>query len=394
MKDAAFSRIGIVGTGKMAVGIFYRLRDFNYFLVWISRSEEKKEELIKKFNRKIKRLRKSDTIDEETCSQRMSNTLISDDRNELRDCDLIIEAIIEDREIKTRLFKELDSIVNKDCVFTTSTSSMKPAWLCPSETRKEKFAALHFFYPVQFSNILEIMSHSEGSAETAERLKEFGKAIGCNPILLPDEGAFILNKLTSHPHVRALKFYKEGILTYKEIDELMRENMFSKGAFEYADSVGFDTMIAATEVYMNDMDHTQYFPLAMATLQELADKGDLGIKSGKGWYSYTAGVEDEPSLPVTKIGVEEREQYKESVLQQLVCVYINMCYDAVSKSYLTEEEVETAMNEYAGVEKGPGRLADEFGGLENVNMMLLQYLKTTDDEVYRPCPFIEKKVSV
>ena len=392
MTDMAFSKIGIVGTGKMASGIFYLLRDFNYHLVWIARSEKKQQKLTKKFNKKLKRAHKVGIIDEETYSYRIDSTLISADRKDLGDCDLMIEAIVEDREIKAGLFKELDAVVNEACVFASSTSSMRPDSICPSEQRAGNFAGLHFFYPVQYSTLLEIMGCGGGSTGTVERLRKFGQEIGKNPLVLPEQGAFILNKLASYVNNIAVWVYTERILTYKEIDELMKKHLFTMGAFEFADSVGIDTIVATTKVYMGDMDHTDYFTRSIETSKEVTDKGDLGIKAGKGWYSYTAGVEDEPWRPVQPMGDEEREKYKEAAVERMVCVYVNMCYDAVSRGYLTEEEVETAMEAYSGVEKGPGRLAKEFGGLKAIHEMLLRYRDETGWGVYRPCAFIDKKV--
>jgi 3-hydroxyacyl-CoA dehydrogenase len=304
----------------------------------------------------------------------------------------VIEAIVEDREIKASLFKELDAVVKEECVLTSTTSSIRPERICPSQQRVDNFAALHFFYPVQYSTLLEIMGCSGSSSGTVERLRKFGWEIGKTPLVLPQQGAFILNKLASYVNNVAVWLYTERILTYKEIDELMKKHLFVMGAFEFADSVGIDTIVAATKIYMQDMDYAEYFTCSIESSKEVTDKGDLGIKTGKGWYSYTLGVDDEPYRPVQPMGDMEREKYKEAAVEKMVCAYINMCYDAVSRGYLTEEEVETAMEVYPGFEKGPGQLAKEFGGLPAIHEMLLRHHRETGWGVYRPCAFIENKV--
>ncbi len=392
MSESSFRKIGIVGTGKMAAGIFQTLRELDCSLVWIARSPEKKEQLAKKFGKKLKRSLKAEVIDEATHQLRLEKTLISDDRHDLADCDLIIETIIEDLEIKSQLFRELDAMVNDRCIFATNTSSIRPDLICPSEARRGRFAAMHFFYPVEYSTILELYGPAGCSPETIERLRQLSKAIGQSPIVLSEKGAFILNKLASYVNNLAVWFYTENVLTHRELDELMKEHLFSMGAFEFADSVGIDTIIASTKVYMEDMEFTEHFPRALATTEALANKGDLGMKTGKGWYSYAAGVEDEPDPPLKAMSAEEREQYKDTVVKKLVCVYINMCFDAVSKGYISEADVEIAMNEYSGVGKGPGRLAGEFGGLPEIHRLLQEFHRESGEEIYRPCAYIEEKV--
>ncbi len=147
----------------MGEAIFYHLNDFEYSLVWICREQELRDKAIEKYDKKLRRMHKTDVIDDETYTFKKDNTTITMDLEVLSNCDLIIEAIIEDLEIKSALFKQLDIIVDKNCIFVSNSSSIKPSRMCPDSERRDKFAGLHFFYPVRFSPIVEIIETNDCS---------------------------------------------------------------------------------------------------------------------------------------------------------------------------------------------------------------------------------------
>ena len=143
--------IGIIGEGKMGTNLFYYLLDFGFSIIWVCSEEADIEKIIKSFNKKLKRSLDTGIMDETSCSKVKVNTIITNDLLQLHQCDLIIEAVSEDLTIKKRLFKDLDRIVNKDCIFASNSSSFIPSELLASEYRKDKLVGLHFFYPVSLS---------------------------------------------------------------------------------------------------------------------------------------------------------------------------------------------------------------------------------------------------
>ena len=353
-----------------------------------------RDKAIAKFNKKIRRMHKAGALDDEAYNHKTDNTLISLDMEQLSSCDLIIEAIVENVQTKSALFNKLDSIVNRNCVFASNSSSIKPGRICPDSQRREKFAGLHFFYPVQFNTIVELIGTDACSPGTIESLRQFAKEIGKNPLVLPEEGAFILNKVFIYFQVQSFRFLKENILSVKEIDALIRKHIFPMGTFEFLDQVGLDVILFATKNYMEDIDYPEHIPLVLEEVQKLVDKGHLGIKTGKGFYSYTNDDESEAeSLPLRQIDDDERREYEAQVVNKLICLYINSAYDYVEKGYCTESELEAALNEYKGMEKGPVTLGKEVG-FGKVYDLLTHYYEETGEKMFYPSPALRKRAEM
>lgn len=391
MTGRPFRTIGIVGSGRMGESIFYHLNDFEYSLVWVFRKQELRDRAIEKFNKKLRRMHKTGTLDDETFNNKKDNTIITTDMEELSSCDLIIETIIEDTAMKSALFKKLDTIAHKDCVFVSNSSSINPGRMCPDSERRDKFAGLHFFYPVQFNTIVEIIGTDACSSRTIESLKKFTEEIGKQAIVLPEKGSFILNKAFIHFQVQSFRFYKENILSFKEIDALIKKHIFAMGTFEFMDQVGLDVILFATENYMRDMEHPEFIPVILEEVKKRVDEGKLGVKSGKGFYTYNKEENGDNSLHLKQISAEERKKYEEEVVNKLICLYINSAYDFVDKGYCTESEIETALNGYNGMEKGPVTLGKEVGFVR-VYDLLMNYYNQTGEKVFYPSPSLKKIV--
>ncbi len=379
MTPCIFPKIGIVGNGRMGTDIFYFLHDFPYRLVWFCRNSEKKIALSKKYDAKLKRMNKSGAIDESTYQFRLENTIITDSLSGLKDCDLLIESITEDQDAKKSLFQELDSLVKAESIFVTNTSSIKPSKLCPDSERKSRFAALHFFYPIPYCSSLEITGTDHCSAETISLLQAFAKEIKKNALLLPEEGAFLLNKIFCYFQGQIFRYYKEGILGKREIDRLVKENIFSMGSFEFLDNIGIDIALNATKNYKEDMEYKEYFDLPIEEMQKKVDKGHLGMKTGKGFYSY--GTEPEEEEVLKPVDPEEKKKREQDFVERLSCLYIATCLWAIEKGYCTPSELEKAMDEYIGMQKGPAKLCQEMGQ-DRVKNLLLHYYETTQEKIF------------
>jgi len=390
MADKAFNKIGILGSGRMGDSIFYHLSDFDYSLVWIFRKPDLRDKAIGKLHKKLKRLHKAGALDDKTYNQKMENTLITSDMAELKNCDLIIETIVEDADIKAALFGELDQTVKKDCIFVSNSSSIKPARICPDSERRERFAGLHFFFPVRFNESVEIMGTDACSNRTIDLLKQFTKEIDKKALVLPEKGSFILNKVFIYTQAQAFWAYRDNILSFREIDELIKKHIFTMGTFEFMDHVGLDVILSAAKNYLEDMDHKDFISITIVEVQKIVDKGNLGVKSGRGFYSYKKEEKDEEPATLKQISGEERKKYEEDLVNKIICLYINCAYDFVDKGYCTESEIEFALNEYKGMEKGPVTLRNEIGP-DRVSDLLMHYYQQTGEKVFYPSPSLQKK---
>lgn len=393
MEGNRFQKIGIVGSGRMGESIFYHISGFDYDLVWKFRKEDLRDKAVKKFNKKVKRMHKAGALDDEAYNDKIDNTFITVDMEALKDCDLIIETIVEDVEKKSALFRELDLIVDKQCVFVSNSSSIKPSKMCPDSPRKDKFAGVHFFYPVKFNTIVEIVGTDACSDSTLDSLKQFTEEIEKRALVLPEKGAFILNTVFIYFQVESFRFYKENVLSFQEIDQLIRKHIFSMGTFEFLDQVGLDVILFATENYMEDMEYPDFIPLVLEEVGKRVDKGNLGIKTGKGFYSYNKEDGQDEINNLKDISGDERKIYEEELVNRLICLYINSAYDYIDKGYCTEEEIEAALSEYKGMEKGPVTLGNEVG-FGKVYNLLLRYYEKTGEKIFYPSSSLKKRAEM
>lgn len=374
----------------MGEDIFYHLNDFEYSLAWVFRKQDLRDKALEKFNKKMKRMHKAGALDDKTYHYKNDTTLLSVDQEDLGGSDLIIETIVEDAEIKSDLFKTLDHVMNKECIFVSNSSSIKPSRICPDSQRRDRFAGLHFFFPVRFNKSVEIIKPDLCSSQTIDSLKQFTEAIGKTALVLPENGAFILNKAFIYTQAQAFWAYRENVLSLREIDALIRKYMFTMGTFEFLDHVGLDVILSSAKTYLEDMEHKEFISITIEEVQKVVDRGHLGVKIGRGFYSYNKEKGEEEPVNLKQISVEERKKYEEELANKLICLYINLAYDFVGKGYCTESQIEAALSEYKGMEKGPVTLGNEIG-FGRVYDLLVRYYNQTGEKVFYPSPLLKKR---
>ncbi len=390
MTGKSFTKIGIVGSGRMGEDIFYHLRDFDYSLAWLFRKQELAEKGVDKFSKRMTRLHKAGALDDKTYHFRVANTIITTRLEDLCDCDLIIETIVEDAAIKSDLFHKLDQVANNNCIFVSNSSSIKPSRIYPDSERRDRFAGLHFFFPVRFNKSVEIIKTGHCSSQTLDSLKQFTQAIGKTAFVLPEEGAFILNKAFIHTQAQAFWALRENILSLREIDALIKKHMFTMGTFEFLDHVGLDVILSSAKNYLQDMEHKEFIWVTIEEVQKVVDQGHLGVKTGKGFYSYSKEMGGDEPVPLKQMRGEDRKQYEEDLINKMICLYINLAYDSVDKGYCTEPEIEAALKEFKGMEKGPVTLCNEVG-FSKVYNLLMHYYNQTGEKVFYPSSSLIKR---
>ena len=190
--------IGIIGEGKMGTNLLYYLLDLDFNLTWICSQDADLEKLRRTFNKRLIRTLEAGIIDEKRFQSIQERMTISSTLEDVATCELIIEAINEELQAKRKLFRVLDTIASPGCIFTSNSSSINPSTLIPSENRKDKFAGLHFFYPVTLKNIVEVILLPESSRETVQELTTFLESIHHRFLILEEKDSFILNRIFLH----------------------------------------------------------------------------------------------------------------------------------------------------------------------------------------------------
>ena len=206
-------------------------------------------------------------------------------REDLADCDLIIEAIIENVPAKREMYAALDGIVKKDAIFATNTSSISVTELMAATKRPERFIGLHFFNPVPLMKLVEVVKTIATTPDVYETAYDFGKKLGKVPVRTSDKTGFIVNRLLVPYLLDAIRAYEEGVGSIEDIDNAMKLGCgYPMGPFTLLDFVGLDTTYYITHVMYDEFKERRF--ASPPLLKRLVMAGWYGRKTGKGFYDY------------------------------------------------------------------------------------------------------------
>ena len=215
----------------------------------------------------------------------LSNLSGTTSYGELKDCDLIIEAIVENIEVKRQAYAAVEAVVGPDCLLASNTSSLCVTELAASTTRPDRFGGLHFFNPVPLMKLVEVIRALSTSEQTHQALFAFAQQLGKEPVTAPDRGGFIVNRLLIPYLLDAVRSYEGGLGTVEDIDIAMKLGCgHPMGPFTLLDFVGLDTTWFIANILFEEFRETRFAPPPLLKRMVLA--GHLGRKSGQGFYKY------------------------------------------------------------------------------------------------------------
>jgi 3-hydroxybutyryl-CoA dehydrogenase len=205
-----------------------------------------------------------------------------------RDCDLIIEAIIENKQAKLDLFRQLEELCPPHVIFASNTSSIPITELATATRRPDRFAGMHFFSPVPVMKLVEIIKGLKTADATVQVIKELADGIGKVGVFVKDGPGFLVNRVNAALRNEVYNCLAEGVATIEDIDKALKFGLgHPMGPFELGDFVGLDIGFAVAETLWDNFKDPRWRPSPI--LRKLVASGDLGRKTGKGWYDYTSG---------------------------------------------------------------------------------------------------------
>jgi len=279
-------RVGVVGCGLMGHGIAQVGAQAGYDVVVRELNQEKLDSGIGKITKQLARAVEKGRMEQsqaDEVSGRIKGTLAYED---LADCDLVIEAITEDLDMKLQMWKELDPIVKEGALFATNTSSLGVVNQAAVTSRPEHFLGLHFFNPAQVMPLLEVVQSISTGTGALEAGFDFGKSLKKTVVHARDKTGFIVNRLLIPFLLDAIRAYEEGFGTIEQIDTAMKAGAnHPMGPFELLDFVGLDTSHSVGEIMFEEYRERRFAP--PPTLRKMVAAGYLGRKSGRGFYDYS-----------------------------------------------------------------------------------------------------------
>tara|TARA_B100001778_G_C18571513_1_gene622835 strand:+ start:561 stop:1730 length:1170 start_codon:yes stop_codon:yes gene_type:complete len=373
MKDKMV--VGIIGAGSMGAGIAQVAANADCDVLLFDNSSEVGENAMIKLKKVLIRLVEKDKITQEKSNEIISNIRLIDSIDQFKNADLVIEAIIEDLEIKKSVFSNLEAVVGKNCIIATNTSSLSVTNLASSCTLSNRFIGIHFFNPAPLMPLVEIVPALQTDDVVLQKVNEVIKKWGKTNVIAKDTPGFIVNRIARPFYGEALRIYDEGIADFNTIDVAMKEiGGFRMGPFELMDFIGNDVNYAVTEsVFKSFFCDPRYKP--SFTQKQYAEAGWLGRKSGKGYYSYHEGkIVNEFSKPI--------KNELEKIFKRILVMLINEAADALYLNIASKSDIELAMQKGVNYPKGLLAWADELG-IENIVNDLDNLYKLYHEDRYR-----------
>jgi len=285
-------KVGIIGTGIMGLGMAQVIATAGFNVVAVKATpgplDKAQQTLVKSLSRLVERGK----MDEGTRESIVGRVTFSASEQDVASCDLIIESVIEDISTKKELFQRLESIVGKECILTTNTSTLSVTELMAVCTERARVAGLHFFNPAPVMRLVEVIHAFETSSKTVSTLMEFSRKVGKDPVLVQDTTGFIVNRLLTPYMLEAIRLLEHGTGTIDAIDHAMMTGAsMPMGPFSLADYIGLDVVLAMSSNIYQDV--RQQYCSAPHTLIRLVQLGYLGRKTNKGFYDYSK----KPAIP-------------------------------------------------------------------------------------------------
>ena len=296
----AFERVAIIGAGAMGRGIAQIAAQAGS-QVWLYDTQA---EAVQKARTAVfeqwDKLQDKGRLTAEAVSAHKARLLPASSLQDLADCDLVVEAIVERLDIKQKLFAELESVVSERCVLVTNTSSLSVTAIAAALKRPAQFAGYHFFNPVPLMKVVEVIAGLKTHPGVCEQLTAYAKSMGHTPVQAQDTPGFIVNHAGRGYGTEALRIVNEGVADFATIDRILRDQVgFKLGPFELFDLTALDVSHPVMESIYNQYHQEPRYRPSVITAQRLAG-GVVGKKVGEGFYQYVDGkaqVPPEPPVP-------------------------------------------------------------------------------------------------
>ena len=281
--------ITIIGAGTMGNGIAHAFAQKNYNVVIVDISKDNLDKALANITKNLDRMLAKEKITSDDKIQTLNNISTSTDLMQgVENSDLVVEAATENINLKLKIFKQLDDICKKHTILATNTSSISITQIANETNRADKVIGMHFMNPVPIMKLVEVIRGKETSDDVTKKIMELSKDLGKIPVEVNDAPGFVANRILMPMINEAIFTLDEKVSGVEEIDTVMILGMsHPMGPLHLADFIGLDVCLSILEVMHEGFNNDKYLPCSL--LIDMVKKGNLGIKSGKGFYDYSDG---------------------------------------------------------------------------------------------------------
>ena len=281
--------ITIIGAGTMGNGIAHAFAQKNYNVVIVDISKDNLDKALATITKNLDRMLAKEKITNDDKIHTLNNISTSTDLKQgVENSDLVVEAATENINLKLKIFKQLDDICKKHTILATNTSSISITQIANKTNRADKVIGMHFMNPVPIMKLVEVIRGKETSDDVTKKIMELSKDLGKIPVEVNDAPGFVANRILMPMINEAIFTLDEKVSGVEEIDTVMILGMsHPMGPLHLADFIGLDVCLSILEVMHEGFNNNKYLPCSL--LIDMVKKGNLGIKSGKGFYDYSDG---------------------------------------------------------------------------------------------------------
>ncbi len=376
-------QFGVAGSGTMGMGIAYLASLKNYPIVLFDVNETALNKARNEISELLEKQISKGKIQKEEKDLIIERINFTSKPEEFKNSKIIIEAIIEDINIKKDFFTEVSKLVNENCILATNTSSLSVTSLSSACDDPGRFIGIHFFNPAYILPLVEIVPAISTSKKTIEDAKNIIENLGKTTVIARDIPGFIVNRVARPFYGEALRILEEGIADVATIDWAMKEfGGFKMGPFELMDLIGNDINYKVTEtVFKEYYFDPRYKPSIIQ--KRLVEANMFGKKNGRGFYDYTNPENNPKPNKNNELGRE--------IFFRILTMLINEAADAVLFNVASVEDIDLAMTKGVNYPKGLLKWADEIGLMKILDRVTDLYEQYNEDR-YRPSMLIKKLV--
>jgi len=375
--------VGVIGSGAMGSGIAQIAATSGHAVLLYDNNESALGKSEQKLGKILARLVEKGRLSDAEATAIAGRITYASSLDTFANCGIVIEAIVENLDIKKSVFQNLESVISDDCILATNTSSLSVAAIAAGCKKADRMLGIHFFNPAPLMPLVEIVPALTTDADVLQKAKALIDSWGKTTVMAKDTPGFIVNRVARPFYGEALRLYEEGVADFATIDWAMKEiGGFRMGPFELMDYIGNDVNYTVTEtVFAQFFFDPRYKPAF--TQKRLFEAGLLGRKSGRGYYDYSEGAE-KPTPNMDK-------DLGQSIVHRIVAMLINEAVDALFLNIATAEDLDLAMTKGVNYPKGLLQWADELGPNNVLDSLQALYEEYGEDR-YRPSPLLKRIV--
>lgn len=376
-------KIGILGSGSMGSGIAQVASQSGHEVVLFDTNAEQLDKAKGKLAKIMARLIEKGRVTSQDSEAIQNRITYITSMNDFAGSGLIIEAIIENIDIKKKVFADLENIVDGNCILASNTSSLSIASIAAACTKSDRVIGIHFFNPAPLMPLVEIVPAVQTSDATTTAARDLIDSWKKITVLTKDTPGFIVNRVARPFYGEALKIYEEGVADFATIDWAMTElGGFRMGPFTLMDYIGNDINYTVTETVFKAFYYDPRYRPSF-TQKRHSEAGWFGRKSGRGYYDYSQGATKAPPNTDTEVGTQ--------ILNRILVLLINEAIDAVFLNIASPKDVDLAMTKGVNYPKGLLQWGNEIG-LSNVLAQLDTLHAEYGDDKYRASVLLRRMV--